>query len=51
MGLNRLFFETKRAINSGKLRKLVYSRKYKTYFKLVIAAIVDYEKNLQPKLE
>ena len=51
MGLNRFFFDTKRAIKSGKLRKLITSRRYKNYFKLAIAAIVDYEKNLQPKLE
>jgi hypothetical protein len=51
MGLSRLFFETKHAIKNGKIRKLLFSRKYKNYFKMAVAAIVDYEKNLQPKLE
>jgi hypothetical protein len=50
MGLVRLVFETKQAVIKGKLRKLIFIRKYKTYFKLAMAAMVDFEKNLQPKL-
>jgi hypothetical protein len=50
MGLVRLVVETKQAVLNGKLRKLIFSRNYKAYLKLAIAAIVDFEKNLQPKL-
>jgi hypothetical protein len=50
MGFRRLATDTNRAVKQGKLLKLLSSRKYNIYFKMAIAAMVDFEKNLQPKL-
>ena len=51
MGFQRLVTDTNRAIKQGKLKKLLFSRKYNIYFKMAIAAMVNFEKNLQPKFD
>jgi len=50
MGVARIYRETRIAIASGKLRRLLKKEFVVVYFKVLVAAFIDFEKNYTPKL-